>query len=114
MKIDYIVAWWVALIGIVLTLAYNIETIIEEKAYVVTSRVTLAFLLLAKATIGAIVIVLVYFALSELNIEFTVFTIHVKFGVFTNLFVASIFCLWGSDFYKTTQRLFKKKAEGQK
>ncbi len=108
---DYLYVLWVSFIGVVLTIAYQLEEIIENKVYETTSKKTIALLLLAKSIVGAILINLVFFALNEININFTVFGKHVVFGTTINLLIASVICLWGSDFYKTTHRLLKRKSE---
>lgn len=104
---NYLVAL-VGGLGVVLTVAYTLEEMLESGTLNGVSKLKIAFLLAIKSVLGAILIVLVYFSLSELNIAFTVFGTTIKFGTFTNLFISSIICLWGSDFYRFSQKLFKK------
>ncbi|NCB11006.1 MAG: hypothetical protein EOM78_05180, partial [Erysipelotrichia bacterium] len=105
---------WIFLLGVILTIAYHVEEILENKVYETTSKKVIFTLLFAKALIGGVLICFVFFALEEISIEFTVLDFNVKFGEITNLLIASVFCLWGSDFYKVTNGILKRKGESIK
>lgn len=98
---------YIFILGVVLTLLYYVEEIIEEQEYkqkAIPMIVALAFI---KSILGGVLIVLIYYTLQELKIEFVVFDIAIKFGDYTNLFIAGAFSLFGSDMFK----MFKNKLE---
>lgn len=110
-NINYIYIFWIFLLGMILTITYHLEEILEKKIYETTSKKVIFTLLFTKALIGGFLIVFVFFSLKELNIEFTIFNFNVKFGEVTNLLISSVICLWGSDFYKVTNGILKRKGE---
>lgn len=111
---DYIYFIWIFALGMILTIAYHAEEILENKVYETTSKKVIYALLFAKSLIGGFLICFVFFALEEIGIEFTIFDFNVKFGVISNLLIASVFCLWGSNFYKATHGILKRKGESIK
>ena len=113
-NLNYIYILWIFLLGVILTIAYHVEEILENKVYETTSKKVIFTLLFAKALIGGVLICFVFFALEEIGIEFTILDFKIKFGEITNLLIASVFCLWGSDFYKVTNGILQRKGEAIK
>ena len=101
-KIYYIFA-----LGAILTLFYYIEEAIEKQEYKEKSFSVIALLALAKSIIGGILIVIIFYTLQELNLEFKIFDTSIKPGLWGNLFIAGTFSLFGSDLFK----IIKNKTE---
>ena len=91
---------YIFMLGVLLTLLYHIEQMIEEEEHKAKGFWTMCALLFTKASIGGILIILIYYTLLEFNIEFTLLNMNVKFGEWTNLFIAGTFSLFGSDMFK--------------
>jgi len=108
---DYIYMLWIFILGVVLTIAYQLEEMIENEVFKTTKKTVIATLLFVKSLIGGILIVTVAFALEEIGVEFTIFTFTIKFGTFTNILIASVVCLWGSSFYRTSHKILGRKAK---
>lgn len=87
---------YIFILGVVLTLLYYVEEIIEEQEYKQKSIPMIVALALVKSILGGVLIVLIYYTLQELKIEFVIFDIAIKFGDYTNLFIAGAFSLFGS------------------
>lgn len=98
---------YIFILGVILTLLYYVEEIIEEQEYKQKSIPMIIALALIKSILGGVLIVLIYYTLQELKIEFVIFDIAIKFGDYTNLFIAGAFSLFGSDMF----RMFKNKLE---
>ncbi len=109
--IDYINILYVFMVGMLLTILYKVEQFIESKAYKATKISELLVLLFAKSLLGGFIISGVFFSLEELHISFTMFGREFVFGSFTNILIASIFCLMGSDFFKFTQKIINKNGD---
>lgn len=102
LKMMYIFA-----LGMFLTLLYYLEDIIEKQEYKEKSFLAISFLAFIKALLGGILIILFFYTLEELNIEFTIFTINIKLDIWGNLLIAGTLSLFGSDMFK----LLKRRAE---
>lgn len=102
LKMMYIFA-----LGMFLTLLYYLEDIIEKQEYKEKSLWSISFLAFIKALLGGILIILFFYTLEELNIEFTIFNINIKLDIWGNLLIAGTLSLFGSDMFK----LLKKRAE---
>lgn len=98
---------YIFILGVLLTLLYYIEEIIEEQEYKQKAIPMIIALAFVKSILGGVLIVLIYYTLQELKIEFVLFNINIKFGDYTNLFIAGAFSLFGSDMF----RMFKNKLE---
>lgn len=102
LKMMYIFA-----LGLFLSLLYYIEEIIEEQEYKEKSWVVIGVLALVKASIGGILIVLIFYTLQDLQISLELFGKQIVFGLWTNLFIAGTISVFGSDLFK----MVKKRAE---
>lgn len=105
---------YIFVLGIFLTLLYYLEDIIEKQEYKEKSLWSISFLAFIKALLGGILIVLFFYTLEELDIEFTIYTINIKLDMWGNLLIAGTFSLYGSDMFKQLKRraeLFTKKKE---
>ncbi len=98
---------YIFILGAILTLLYYVEEIIEEQEYKQKAIPMIISLALVKSILGGVLIVLIYYTLQELKIEFVIFDMAIKFGDYTNLFIAGAFSLFGSDMF----RMFKSKLE---
>lgn len=101
-------------LGMFLTLLYYLEDIIETEEYNEKSLSYISFLAFIKALLGGILIVLFFYTLEELNIEFTIYTINIKLDMWGNLLIAGTLSLYGSDMFKQLKRraeLFANKKE---
>ena len=96
--------FYIFLLGLFLSLLYYVEEIIEEQEYKEKSMVVISLLALVKAFLGGILIVLIFYTLQELNLEFTIFGTVVKFGLYTNLFIAGTVSVFGSDIFKMAKK----------
>lgn len=98
---------YIFVLGIFLSLLYYIEEMIEEQEYKEKSLRMIGILALIKSLIGGILIVLIFYMLQELQINFAVFNVEIKFGLWSNLFIAGTLSVFGSDLFK----ILKKRAE---
>lgn len=103
----YLKLIYIFLLGFVLSLLYYIESIIEKKEYTEKSLLIISMLAFVKSFIGGILIVLLFYALQELNLQFTIFGQLIKFNFWTNLLIAGTLSLFGSDMFK----MIKKRVE---
>jgi hypothetical protein len=101
-KMSYIFA-----LGIFLTLLCYMEEIIEKQEYKEKSLLIITMIASIKALLGGIMIVLIFYTLQELKIEFTIFTTVIKFDIWGNLLIAATLSLFGSDMFK----IIKKRVE---
>ena len=97
---------YIFILGIFLSLLYYIEEMIEEQEYKEKSLRMIGLLALIKSLIGGILIVLIFYMLQELQITFTAFNVEIKFGLWSNLFIAGTLSVFGSDLFK----ILKKRA----
>lgn len=95
---------YIFILGIFLSLLYYIEEMIEEQEYKEKSLGAIGILALIKSLLGGILIVLIFYMLQELQISFTAFNIEVKFGLWSNLFIAGTLSVFGSDLFKIIKR----------
>lgn len=100
--------FYIFLLGLFLSLLYYVEEIIEEQEYKEKSMVVISLLALVKAFLGGILIVLIFYTLQELNLEFTILGTAVKFGLYTNLFIAGTVSVFGSDIFKMAKKRVEK------
>lgn len=98
---------YILLLGIFLSVLYYAEELIEEQTYKEKSFWVIGILLVVKGLLGGVLIILTFYALSELNLSFTIYGKTVTLGLWTNLFIAGVISVFGSDLF----RLIKKRAE---
>lgn len=98
---------YILLLGVFLSVLYYAEELIEEQTYKEKSFWVIFTLLAVKGFLGGILIILTFYALSELNLTFTIFGKTIALGLWTNLFIAGVISVFGSDLF----RLIKRRAE---
>ena len=98
---------YILLLGIFLSVLYYAEELIEEQTYKEKSFLLIGTLLVVKGFLGGILIVLTFYALQELKLSFTIFEKNITLGLWTNLFIAGVISVFGSDLFK----LIKRRAE---
>lgn len=99
-------------LGVFLSVLYYAEELIEEQAYKEKSILMILTLLIIKGSLGAILIILTFYTLSELKLSFTVFGKIISFGEWTNLFIAGVVSIFGSDFFRILKKRFEKTTIG--
>lgn len=87
-------------LGMFLTLLYYLEEMIEKQEYKTRGWLTISFLSLVKSLLGGILIVLIFYTLEDLKIEFTLFEVKFKLQTWANLLIAGTISLFGSDMFK--------------
>lgn len=91
-------------LGVFLTLLYYLEDIIEKQEYKEKSLWSITFLAFIKSLLGGILIILFFYTLEELNLEFVLFGMNFKLNIWSNLLVAGTLSLFGSDMFKLIKR----------
>jgi prolipoprotein diacylglyceryltransferase len=91
-------------LGMVLTLLYYLEDIIEKQEYKEKSLGSISFLAFIKSLLGGILIILFFYTLEELKLEFVLFSMHFKLDIWGNLLIAGTLSLFGSDMFKILKR----------
>lgn len=95
---------YILLLGMFLSVLYYAEELIEEQTYKEKSFIYIVLLLLVKGLLGGILIILTFYALQELKLSFTIFDKTLSFGLWTNLFIAGVISVFGSDLFKMLKR----------
>ncbi len=95
---------YILLLGVFLSVLYYAEELIEEQTYKEKSFIYIVLLLLVKGLLGGILIILTFYALQELKLSFTIFEKTLSFGLWTNLFIAGVISVFGSDLFKMLKR----------
>ena len=98
---------YILLLGILLSILYYAEELIEEQTYIEKSLGYICVLLSIKGLMGGALTVLIFYTLEELKLSFTIFSIQLEFGMWTNLLIAGSISIFGSDFF----RIIKRRAE---
>ncbi len=95
---------YIFILGMFLTLLYYIEDIIEKQEYKEKSLLIISMLAFVKALLGGILIVLIFYTLQELKLEFQIFTTTIKLDIWGNLLIAGTLSLYGSDMFKVIKK----------
>ena len=106
------IMYYIFFLGAILTFFYYIEEAIENQEYKEKSLLMMAFLAFVKSVIGGILIVLIFFTLQELKLEFDLIGIHIKLDLWANVLISATFSLFGSDIFKIFKRRLEKTVGG--
>jgi len=105
---------YIFVLGIFLSLLYYIEEMIEEQEYKEKKILAILSLATVKSLLGGILIVLIFYMLQEIKISFTLFGSEIKFGLWSNLFIAGTLSVFGSDLFKLVKKRASLYAESGK